>query len=163
MKTYYIYHVPGIKIGCTTNIKRRMSQQGFTNWEILEEHEDIYLASDRELELQTEYGYTIDHTPYYKTFRRVVNSNRGNTYTLGVKLSAETREKISEARKGKKFSAEHCKKISESHKGKTHSAETRKKMSETKRAKVTCTHCNKTGGISNMKRYHFDNCKHKKR
>lgn len=23
---------------------------------------------------------------------------------------------------------------------------------------ITCPHCKKTGGISNMKRYHFDNC-----
>lgn len=26
---------------------------------------------------------------------------------------------------------------------------------------VTCPHCNKTGGITNMKRYHFNNCKFK--
>ena len=26
---------------------------------------------------------------------------------------------------------------------------------------VTCPHCNKTGGATNMKRYHFDNCKKK--
>jgi len=26
---------------------------------------------------------------------------------------------------------------------------------------VRCPHCNKTGGISNMKRWHFDNCKYK--
>jgi hypothetical protein len=25
--------------------------------------------------------------------------------------------------------------------------------------KITCPHCDKTGGESNMKRYHFDNCK----
>jgi hypothetical protein len=27
---------------------------------------------------------------------------------------------------------------------------------------VTCPHCNKQGGVSNMKRYHFDNCKTRK-
>lgn len=26
---------------------------------------------------------------------------------------------------------------------------------------LTCPHCNKSGGISGMKRYHFDNCKNK--
>ena len=26
-------------------------------------------------------------------------------------------------------------------------------------AKITCPHCGKVGGNSNMKRYHFDNCK----
>ena len=67
-KTYYIYHVPGEKIGCTVNIKARLSRQGYTSCEILEEHTDIYLASDRELELQKQYGYSRDNTlPYYKT------------------------------------------------------------------------------------------------
>jgi hypothetical protein len=27
--------------------------------------------------------------------------------------------------------------------------------------KICCPHCNKVGGTGNMKRYHFDNCKHK--
>lgn len=27
------------------------------------------------------------------------------------------------------------------------------------KVQVTCPHCNKTGGATNMKRYHFDNCK----
>lgn len=27
--------------------------------------------------------------------------------------------------------------------------------------KVKCPHCNKEGGVGNMKRYHFDNCKHR--
>ena len=26
---------------------------------------------------------------------------------------------------------------------------------------ITCPHCNKQGGVSNMKRYHLDNCKYK--
>ena len=35
-------------------------------------------------------------------------------------------------------------------------------ISETKkRNKLTCPHCGKVGGVSNMRRYHFDNCKHK--
>jgi hypothetical protein len=28
-----------------------------------------------------------------------------------------------------------------------------------KQKKITCPHCNKLGGVPNMKRYHFDNCK----
>ena len=61
---YYIYHIPGIKIGCTTNINARMSDQGFTNWEILEEYNDGWLAGDRELQLQKEYGYPVDRIHY---------------------------------------------------------------------------------------------------
>ncbi len=57
---YYIYHIKGIKIGCTNNIQRRMKQQGFVEYEILEEHEDMETASKREKELQKQYGYRID-------------------------------------------------------------------------------------------------------
>lgn len=41
-----------------------------------------------------------------------------------------------------------------------HSTETKIKMSKPK-TKVKCPYCNKVGGISQMKRYHFDNCKMK--
>lgn len=57
---YYIYHIPGVKIGCTKNLKSRIKSQGFTEYEILEEHYDINLASDRERELQRKYGYDVD-------------------------------------------------------------------------------------------------------
>jgi len=37
-----------------------MKQQGFVEYEILEEHEDMETASKREKELQKQYGYRID-------------------------------------------------------------------------------------------------------
>ena len=58
-----------------------------------------------------------------------------SAWNNGKYLSAETRKKMSEARKGKHPSAETRKKLSESRKGKHHSAETRKKMSESKKGK----------------------------
>ena len=67
MKTYYIYHIAGIKIGCTSDLLRRMNTQGFTEWEILEEHTDIYEVSDREIQLQKDYGLPVDKTPYWKS------------------------------------------------------------------------------------------------
>ena len=84
MKTYYIYHIPKFvypkcgsigKVGVTQQLKRRMndnkikSLQKFTNWEILEKHTDVYVVSDREMELQKEYGYPVDKIPYWKTIR----------------------------------------------------------------------------------------------
>ena len=66
MKNYYIYHIPGIKIGCTTNVPHRMQEQGFTEWEHLETHTDIYEVSDREIELQKEYGLPVDTVPYWQ-------------------------------------------------------------------------------------------------
>jgi len=43
------------------------------------------------------------------------------------------------------------------------SMETRKKMGENKKKKpkLICPYCNKQGGSSNMRRYHFENCKYK--
>ena len=65
MKTYLIYHIPGIKIGCTNDLHKRMRDQGFTEWEILEEHNDIIEVSNRELQLQKDYGYKVDKVPYW--------------------------------------------------------------------------------------------------
>lgn len=84
---------------------------------------------------------------------------------LGRKESAETRLKKSIAlsgREGKKPSAETRLKMSQAHRGKPRSETMRKRLSEARRGKahtkITCPHCHKLGGVSNMKRWHFDNC-----
>ena len=64
---YYIYHIPNIKIGCSVDADIRVKTQGYDEYSILEEHTDIYLASDREVELQKQYGYTIDKIPYWQS------------------------------------------------------------------------------------------------
>jgi hypothetical protein len=68
---YYIYHIPGVKIGCTANPKLRIQyRQGFKNYEILETHTDVHIASERELELQKQYGYKRDNNlSYYQTLK----------------------------------------------------------------------------------------------
>lgn len=55
------------------------------------------------------------------------------------------------------------KNISEGTKGIPKSAETREKMRKPKgpQETVQCPHCQKIGGASNLKRYHFDNCSKK--
>lgn len=73
-------------------------------------------------------------------------------------------------RKRKPFTEQHLKNMSNSLKGvnlgesnPSKREENRKKISESLKGKpvrrVECPHCNKIGGISNMKRYHFDKCK----
>ena len=69
MKTrnYYIYHIPGKKIGVTTNVKNRVTlMQGYQEgeYEILETSPDIDYISERELELQKKYGYKVDRQLY---------------------------------------------------------------------------------------------------
>ena len=70
-KIYYIYHIPGKKIGVSQNVKVRIEKQGYTieEIEVLEEHTDIHTASLREQELQKEYGYPVDKHPYWKTIQ----------------------------------------------------------------------------------------------
>jgi hypothetical protein len=76
-------------------------------------------------------------------------------------LTEETKAKLSAANKGKILTEEHKAKISAGGMGKIHSEEAKLKMRKPK-TKVTCPHCNKTGGNSLMVRYHFDNCKLKR-
>lgn len=66
-KTYYIYHIPNVKIGCSIKPEKRVKLQGYKKYEILEKHKDIYIASKREKKLQEEYGYKVDNSPYYQT------------------------------------------------------------------------------------------------
>lgn len=68
MKTYYIYHIKGVKIGCSVNPTKRVKQQSYTEYEVLETHTDIDIASVREKILQKQYGYRIDDTPYKQSF-----------------------------------------------------------------------------------------------
>ena len=61
--TYYIYHIPGKKIGVTRDLEKRVTeQQGYEphEYEVLAEYKDIDLASVMEIGLQKEYGcYTL--------------------------------------------------------------------------------------------------------
>ena len=68
MKKYYIYHIKGVKIGCSVNPKNRVKRQGYTEFEILEEHTDIDIAGIREMELQLQYGYRVDRVSYKKSY-----------------------------------------------------------------------------------------------
>ena len=91
---YKIYHIPDYvysdgsvgKIGTTCQIKRRMkanlkkSMFHFDYWEIIEEHNDKYKASVREIELQKQYGYKEDTIQYHSTIEM---SSKGGKATTG--------------------------------------------------------------------------------
>jgi len=64
---YYIYHIPGKKIGVTCDLINRVTvQQGYApgEYEVLEEHDDINIVSTREIQLQKEFGYKVDRALY---------------------------------------------------------------------------------------------------
>jgi len=73
---YYLYHIPGKKIGVTRNLKDRLTiQQGYQTgeYEVLDSSEDIDYISDRELELQLIYGYKIDRQSYKNLINKQKN------------------------------------------------------------------------------------------
>lgn len=55
------------KIGCDEAWPNRANQQNLTQHFVIEEHEDIMIASEREIELQKEHGVRVDSVPYYMT------------------------------------------------------------------------------------------------
>ena len=70
---YKVYHILGKKIGCTTNIQKRVvEEQGFKpgEYEILFETDDIKEAAEAERQLQKDLGYKVDIKPYDKLFKK---------------------------------------------------------------------------------------------
>jgi len=70
---YYIYHIPGKKIGVTRNLNKRVTeQQGYApdEYEVLLTNEDIKYVSNMEIELQKSYGYKVDRQPYINLINR---------------------------------------------------------------------------------------------
>ena len=64
---YHLYHIPGKKIGVTTDLKERVErQQGYESdeYEILMSTEDIDFISNEEIKLQKLHGYRVDRQLY---------------------------------------------------------------------------------------------------
>ena len=65
--TYYLYHIPGKKIGVTRNLEERVhKQQGYKEGEyvILAESKDITEISTLEIQMQKAFGYKVDRQLY---------------------------------------------------------------------------------------------------
>jgi len=64
---YYLYHIPGKKIGVTCNLNKRVTiTQGYNpdEYEVLDQSDDINYISEKEIELQKSYGYKVDRKKY---------------------------------------------------------------------------------------------------
>ena len=87
--TYYLYHIPGKKIGVTRDLNRRVTQvQGYKpgEYEVLESSTDIDYISKKEIELQQSYGYRKDHKLYKNLFKMKLNVTEQTT-TFPVPLT----------------------------------------------------------------------------
>jgi len=74
---YYLYHIPGKKIGVTCNLNKRVTlTQGYNpdEYEVLDQSDDIDYISEKEIELQKSYGYKVDR----KKYNELVKLNKMN-------------------------------------------------------------------------------------
>ena len=87
---YYLYHIPGKKIGVTRNLNHRVTlMQGYkeTEYEVLEQSDDIDYISDREIELQKSYGYKKDRKLYKQLFNKMKINATEQTSTFPCPLN----------------------------------------------------------------------------
>ena len=96
---YYIYHIPGIKVGCTDNLERRTWHN---KWyyskdivtDVLETTDDIDVADERENYWSIKLGYgSIPENERYKVRVRIAQTYRG---FKDRKHTEETKKSISE-------------------------------------------------------------------
>ena len=88
---YKIYHIPGVKIGCTTNVQKRIIEtQGYKpgEYEILFETDDVAEASKVEQTLQKDLGYKVDRKPYKDLFKKAMNKHSSSPTTTTFKISS---------------------------------------------------------------------------
>jgi NTP pyrophosphatase (non-canonical NTP hydrolase) len=87
---YYLYHIPGKKIGVTRNLFIRVTkQQGYkpSEYEVLDQSENIDYISDREIELQKSYGYRVDRQKYKYIIKPMKINPTDQTTTFPVPVN----------------------------------------------------------------------------
>ena len=87
---YYLYHIPGKKIGITRDLNNRVTLiQGYkeNEYEVLEQSDDIDYISDREIELQKSYGYKVDRKLYKNLFNKMKINATEQTSTFPVPVN----------------------------------------------------------------------------
>ena len=76
--TYYLYHIPGKKIGVTRDLKNRVEeQQGYdsSEYRVLMKSDNINYISEQEIYYQKKFGYRVDEIPYNKLKCNEMNIN----------------------------------------------------------------------------------------
>ena len=106
---YYLYHIPGKKIGVTSDLENRVhKQQGYYphEYEVIETSNDIDFISAAEQVMQKFYKYRLDEVPYNKlNFNKMKINVTEQTTTFPVpvnKLKGRLMDNI-----GMRWSTEH--------------------------------------------------------
>jgi hypothetical protein len=164
-ETFYIYHIPSVKIGVSKNPSLRVKRQGYDSFEVLETHTDIIEVSHREIELQKQYGYTKDCIPYY-IFVNGRNQKLGAATGAGGKAAMAglhgQRIRSMGGKVGGKKRAEQMTFEERSQAGKRGGKSASQNLETFMGGYVTCKHCSKTMNVGNHDRWHGNKCKNKK-
>ena len=83
--TYYLYHIPGKKIGITRDLKKRVEeQQGYYEgeYDVILQTDDINVISEAEISLQKAFGYRVDEEPY--------NELKFNNTNMNINVTEQT-------------------------------------------------------------------------
>jgi hypothetical protein len=160
---YHIYHIKGVKIGCSTEPDVRVAKQGYTEYEILENHTDIHIASKREIQLQKQYGYPVDKIPYYRTIKVVSKGGKvGGRVNLingsGIFAMSEEEKQSCRINGGKVQGNKNVETGQVSKAGKVSA----KSPTHPNNVKRKCEHCGKELNLGTYGRWHGDKCKNKK-
>jgi len=86
--TYYLYHIPGKKVGVTTNLEERVhKQQGYYpgEYEIIETSDDIEFISIGERIMQKCYGYKVDDVLYSE-----LKFNKNKNLNMNINVTEQT-------------------------------------------------------------------------
>ena len=86
---YFLYHIPGKKIGLTNDVENRVVRQQGYDWdefEILAMDEDISRISNLELELQEKFGYKVDT----KLYKDLFNNNNKQLNNMRINVTEAT-------------------------------------------------------------------------
>jgi hypothetical protein len=150
MIKYYIYHIEGVKWGCTINLEKRLKVQGYNIASIKEviEKYDIDEAAELEKQLNIEYNYSWNDGQDY---RMIVNALK-KTYKNKVRYTPEHT-----------FTKKDCQLggyITGKKKGEKQQIARRNNVSKINIYK-TCPYCNLTTRGAAYHRYHGEKCKHK--
>ena len=86
--TYYLYHIPGKKVGVTTNLEERVhKQQGYYpgEYEIIETSDNIDFISAGERIMQRCYGYKVDDVLYSE-----LKFNKNKNLNMNINVTEQT-------------------------------------------------------------------------
>ncbi len=85
---YYLYHIPGKKIGVTTNLEERVhKQQGYYpgEYEVIEKSDDIDFISEGERIMQRFYKYRVDDVLYSE-----LKFNKNKKLNMRINVTEQT-------------------------------------------------------------------------